>query len=370
MGFSLPRLRAQIVKEFLCVFRDPRARIVIIAPPMMQLMIFSFAATLEVRHTSVAVFDQDGGRAAVELTTRLAHASFVGTVHPVHSEAELRGMLDRREILLGLTIPPDFSRKLVARHPAPLQVLVDGRRANSGQVALGYVQAVAADLGVPLHHTAAAVPSPTAVRHWFNPNLNYKWFVVPSLAGILAMFTSLIITSLSIAREREMGTFDQLLVSPTTPMEIIVAKTVPALIIGTGLGMAMVAAGSQLFSVPLQGSLVLLVLTMMLFILSVVGVGLMISAVCQTQQQAILGTFGVGVPMILMSGFATPVENMPPFLQMVAELLPLRHELVIVQGTFLKALPPEDVAAHAWPMAVISLVTLTVAARWVRNRLQ
>ena len=208
------------------------------------------------------------------------------------------------------------------------------------------------------------------VRHWFNPNLIYRWFIVPSLAGILTMFTALVITSLSIAREREMGTFDQLLVSPTTPTEIIIAKAVPALVIGTLMGNVMVAAGVFAFRIPFTGSYALLLLTMLLFIFSVVGIGLMISSVCATQQQAILGAFALGVPMILISGFATPVENMPAVLQWLSELVPLRHFLVIVQGTFLKALPPGDVFSHLWPMALIAVVSLCAATIFVRSKLQ
>lgn len=367
MRFFSPCLRAQIVKELLCILRDPRARAIILGPPLMQLLIFSFAATLEVRNAKIAIFNNDGGAWSQELISRLATAQFTGKVLMVHDRVELQSTLNRRKVLLALTIPENFSKDMTAGTPTSLQVIVDGRRANSGQVALSYVESIAQGLKIALN--TKAKPS-VIVRNWFNPNLTYTWFIVPSLAGILAMFTSLIITSLSIARERELGTFDQLLVSPTKPMEIIVAKVVPALIIGTGLGMGMVAAGALIFSIPLQGSLTLLVLSMLLFILSVVGVGLMISSICATQQQAILGTFAVGVPMILMSGFATPVENMPSFLQTVAECIPLRHFLVIVQGTFLKALPIQDIASHAWPLALISLATLSAATVLVRSKLQ
>jgi ABC-2 type transport system permease protein len=209
-----------------------------------------------------------------------------------------------------------------------------------------------------------------AVRHWFNPNLTYRWFIVPSLAGILATFITLLVTALSIARERELGTFDQLLVSPCTPGEIIVAKMVPALLIGTVLAGVMVTAGILAFRVPFTGSLPLLLLSLIVFILSIVGIGLMISSVCATQQQAILGTFAVGVPTVLMSGFATPVENMPVVLQWAAEAIPLKHFLVIVQGSFMKGLPPAEVLANAWPMALIAVVTLGVATVFVRSRLQ
>jgi ABC-2 type transport system permease protein len=247
---------------------------------------------------------------------------------------------------------------------------VDGRRANAGQVALGYLQTIAADLGAELRGLPAAAAESGVIRNWFNPNRIYRWFVVPSLAGILTMMVALLVTALSIARERELGTFDQLLVSPTTPMEIIVAKSIPALVIGVFMGSVMVAAGVFLFRIPFTGSVSLLFASIVLFILSMVGIGLMISSICSTQQQAILGTLSIAVPMILMSGFATPVENMPWLLRMIAQAIPLKHFLIIVQGSFMKALPPADVFANAWPMAVIALVTLSAATVFVRSKLQ
>ena len=200
--------------------------------------------------------------------------------------------------------------------------------------------------------------------------LVYRWFTVPGLTGILALFSALLITALSIARERELGTFDQLLVSPTSTPEIIISKSLPALAIGSLLGLLMIAAAAGLFGIPLTGSFGLLAASLVLFILSVVGIGLMISAVSATQQQAILGAFAVGVPSVLMSGFATPVENMPVLLQWLAQGIPLTHFLVIVEGSFLKAMPPGDIFMNLWPLAVIAAVTLTLATMFVRGRLQ
>lgn len=370
MALLSPRLRAQIIKELLSILRDRRARALLIGPPLIQLLIFSFAATLEVRNVAIAIYDRDGGRWSQDLVARVSVATFVGSVATMQSPEQLQAAIEQRQVLLAIDIPETFSRDVAAGRPAPLQVIVDGRRANSGQVALRYVESIAGNLGATIQAESSGNNDRVAVRHWFNPNLIYQWFIVPSLAGTLAMFTSLIVTALSIARERELGTFDQLLVSPTTPTEIIVAKAAPALVIGTTLGMLMVGAGVFAFGVPFTGSLGLLFLTMLLFILSIVGLGLMISSICTTQQQAILGAFATGVPMILMSGFATPVENMPTVLQWVAEVIPLTHFLIIVQGTFVKTLPPAEVAAQAWPMALTALVTLSIATLLVRSRLQ
>jgi ABC-2 type transport system permease protein len=184
------------------------------------------------------------------------------------------------------------------------------------------------------------------------------------------MLIALIVTGLSIARERELGTFDQLLVSPARPIEIIVGKTVPALVIGTFLASVMIAAGIFLFRIPFTGSLVWLLAAVMLFILSMVGIGLVISSVCQTQQQAILGVFSITVPVVLLSGFVTPVENMSEFLQVVARVNPLTYYLEIVRGSFLKSLPPSEILNNAWPLALIALVTLSSAIVIVKRKLQ
>ncbi len=367
--FAFSRLRAQFIKELLSVLRDPRSRMVVFVPPMLQLLVFAFAATLEVRNVDVAVYNQDAGRWSHELVQRLDSAEFITRVRHVESRRALHDLIDQGKVIAALDIPVDFSRTIGAGNSGRVQVLVDGRRSNSGQITVGYLATIAADVGAEVV-PEAETPSPVVVRNWFNPNLVYRWFIVPGLTGILALFSALLITSLSIARERELGTFDQLLVSPTSTPEIIISKSLPALAIGTVLGLLMVAAAVGLFRIPFTGSFALLLASLMLFILSAVGIGLMISAVSMTQQQAILGAFAVGVPAVLMSGFATPVENMPVFLQWLAQLIPLTHFLIIVEGSFLKAMPPGDIFASLWPLAAIALVTLTMASIFVRGRLQ
>ncbi|WP_246606485.1 ABC transporter permease [Novilysobacter antarcticus] len=367
--FMGPRLRAQIVKELLSILRDPRSRMIVFAPPLLQLLVFTFATTLEVRNANIAVYNLDAGRWSHELQARIGAADFVDRLYTVHDPGELQELVDRRKVMAGVLIGPEFSRDIAAGRTGDVQVIVDGRRSNAGQIAVGYLNSIAADVGSTARGQAAPV-SPVVVRHWFNPNLVYRWFVVPALSGILVFFSALMITSLSIARERELGTFDQLLVSPTTTAEIIIAKAVPAVAIGTVLGLMMIGVAAFLFQVPFTGSFLLLLPSLLLFILSVVGIGLMVSSVSATQQQAILGAFAIGVPAVLMSGFATPVENMPIALQWIAQAIPLTHFLLIVEGSFLKAMPASDILANTLPLALIALVSLTTAAVLVRSRLQ
>lgn len=368
-SFSLTRLRAQFIKEVLSILRDPRSRMVVFVPPLLQLLVFAFAATLEVRNVDIAVYNQDAGRWSDELVRRLDSAEFVNQVLKVVDRQELRTLLDQSKVVATLEIPSDFSRSIGAGNNGHVQVLVDGRRSNSGQITVGYLSTIASEISAEINPDAQTETS-VVVRNWFNPNLIYRWFIVPGLSGILALFSALVITSLSIARERELGTFDQLMVSPTSTPEIIISKSLPALAIGTLLGLSMMAAAVWLFRIPFNGSFSLLLISLMLFILSVVGIGLMISAVSATQQQAILGAFAIGVPAVLMSGFATPVENMPTLLQWLAQVIPLTHFLIIVEGSFLKAMPLTDIINNLWPLLLIALVSLTMASAFVRGRLQ
>lgn len=364
------RLWSLIVKELLSYLRDPRTRFILIGPPLVQLFVFSFAATLDVHNVALGVLNEDGGELGRELVTRITNAGFVGTTRVTRSLEELEELVERREVLLGVHLASDFSRSLAAGRPSAVQLIVDGRRANAGQIAAGYIGGITAGFDAEIRLPQRILPRQPEVRHWFNPNLEYRWFIVPNLSGVLAMMMSMVITALSIARERELGTFDQLLVSPIAPLEIIAGKTLPALIIGAVLANVMILAGIFLFRVPFLGSFLLLELSLVLFILSVVGFGLMVSAICRTQQQAILGTFMTAVPLILISGFATPVENMPGWLQLLAEADPLKHYLIIVQGCFLKALPAVEVARHAAPMVLIAAGSLTAATLFVRARLE
>ncbi len=370
MTWFSPAMRALIIKELLSVLRDPKSRILLIVPPLAQLIVFSFAATLELTRADIAVYNQDNGAWSRLCVERVAHASFVHQMYPVYSETAIRQLIATKQVMAAIVIPNTASSDEAAGRSVQLQIILDGRRANSDQILLGYLTEILARLNAEPVNASPTISDLAVTRHWFNPNLIYQWFVVPGVGGILVTFITLLLTALSIARERELGTFDQLLVSPCTPGEMIVAKMVPALLIGMVLGILMTGAAAFLFQVPFVGSYVGLLLSMLLYILSVNGIGLMLSALCNTQQQAILGTFTLVVPSVLMSGFATPVENMPAFLQWVDQANPLKYYLIILQGSFLKNLPAAVVWANDWPLLVIAVVTLTTATVFVRGRLQ
>ncbi len=371
------RLRALIVKELLAVLRDPRSRMVLIGPPLLQIFVFSYAATLDISNIDVAVLNRDAGRWSAEVLQRLDGAPAFRSITPLSRIEDIRDAIDNRKAVAVLHFDTDFSRDVAAGRPASLQVILDGRRSNASQIVLGYLTSITSDLSRDITVATAnpgfpaeAAQSPLAVRHWFNPNLTYMWFTVPGLIGLLALLIALVVTGQSVARERELGTFDQLMVSPLRTSEILVGKLVPPLIVGMVQATAFILVAIFFFEVPLRGSLLLLYIGIFVFLASAVGVGLFISSLAQTQQQAFLGTFLFASPAILLSGFATPIENMPAWLQTVTLINPLRHILVILRGVFLRGMPSADVAANIVPLVLIAVVTLTVAAWLFRRSVQ
>jgi ABC-2 type transport system permease protein len=250
-------------------------------------------------------------------------------------------------------------------------VILDGRRTNSAQIVLGYVNQIVDGYVRELNLSAQAPQAQPVIvaRSWFNPNKDYRWFTVLCLVGTITTLEALILTGLSVARERELGTFEQLLVSPLQPLEIMVGKTIPPMMIGVAQGTFVLIIAVTVFHVPVHGALWLLYLGMGANLLAVVGVGLFISSLAATQQQALLGVFFVMVPIILLSGFATPRENMPDWLQSINVANPLGYFLVIVNGVVLKDMPLPAVCERLWPLAIIGCITLTLAAWLFRRRL-
>jgi ABC-2 type transport system permease protein len=363
------RIISLVIKELLALWRDRKSRAILFIPPVVQMLIFSFAATEEAKNVRMGVLNRDLGTASRDLIARFEGARTFTRIDYLQSDDELAAAIDSRQALMVLHIPPDFSRDVWAGRQAKVQLVLDGRRSNAAQLVAGYsaniVDAYNAELPRPRR-----TPRPASVvvaRTWFNPNLLSTWHSVPSLVAILTTLMGLVVTALSVARERELGTFEQLLVSPLSPTEIIIGKTVPALLVGVAEASGMVLVGVLAFRVPLHGSLVLLYTAMIVYLFAVIGVGLFISAQAKTQQQAILGAFVFMVPAMLLSGFASPIENMPDWLQYVSYVNPIRYFMVIVKGVFLKDIPTAVALEYVWPMAIIAAVTLS-SATWLFKR--
>lgn len=363
------RLRAIILKELWAVLRDPRARLTLIVPPILQLFVLGYASTLEVKHFTVGIYDQDRGKWSREVVNRLAGSPDVRMLVPIDSERAARTALDDRKVIAIVTFGQTFSADIAAKRPAQVQALYDGRRSNATQIVNGYLSNIVGGISAELDSRERS-GGKSEVTHWFNPNLDYLWFVLPALVVTIASLSVLSVTAQSVARERELGTFDQLLVSPLRTHEIVVGKVTPALLLGLFNSSVYLVLIPNVFGVPFKGSVGLFYLSLALFLVALIGVGLLVSVLAQSQQQAFLGMFLAVVPLILLSGFASPVDNMPGWLQALAQANPLKHFLIISEGLFLKGLPPAEVLRNLWPLMLIAMATLGGATLLFRSRLE
>ena len=364
------RLFNLIVKEFLASLRDPKARTLLIGPPVIQIFIFSYAITQEVKNVTLAVYNQDAGEEGFSLTQRFEHSPTFTRIMRLTHRAEINSVIDRQAAMVVLVIPQDFSRNLHAGRTASVQILLDGRKSNAASIVNGYAGRIIADFAQERSQTTGFGGVNIETRNWFNVNLDPQRTTIPCLVCILATVLGSLIAGLSIAREREMGTFEQLLVSPLTPLEIMLGKAIPSLILATGSAVMLIGIAVFIFRIPLTGSLLLLLGSLELYLLSIIGVGLFVSSLSMTQQQAILGIILVLPPSIMLSGFATPVENMPSWLQTATVINPVRWYLVIVKGVFMKGMDVGEVLLNCIPLALISLTTLSAAAIMFKRRME
>ena len=363
---KLRRIFSLMRKEFITIWKDPKSRGIIISMPLMQLFIFANAITMEVKNIDVVVIDRDNSVYSRELISRFEHSPRFRKVYFVEKEQEFQRKIDNQKVQLGIYINNDFSSSVLSGRPTEVLVVADGRQTNSAAIAGGYASQIITDYSRELSDGTGAGIN-TIVRNWFNPNLEYRWFILTVIIASLALVITLLLTALSIAREREMGTFDQLLVSPLSSVEILLGKTVPPLIVAMCLTALMTLIIVTCFKVPFSGSVWLFLISVFVSLLSIVGVGLFISAICKTQQQAILGVITFQMPAVLLSGFISPIEDMPVGWQYLTWINPVRFFMFLVRGIFLKGMGAHDVVLNLIPLLIIAAVTLSFAS-WTFNR--
>ncbi len=372
------RLRRMLVKEFLQVFRDPRMRLMIFVMPLVQVMVFGYAVSTDVRDVPTAVVDFDGTPASRELLSRFSGSGYFRIVAHPRAAAAVPGLLDRGEAEAVLRIDRGFAADLAAGRTAGLQVIVDGTDSNTAGIVLGYAGRIAGDFSDRVFlDRLSRLEGPAArrggvalvPRAWFNENLESRNYYVPGVIAMIVMLITLMLTSMAVVREKEIGTIEQILVSPITPAEFILGKTIPFALIGYADVFLVAGIGVFWFDVPIRGSILLLLGVTALYLATTLGIGLLISTVSRTQQQAMMTVFFVYLPAVLLSGFMFPIANMPPAVQLLTYANPLRHFLVVVRGIFLSGAG----AATLWPqmaaLFVIGLVTLALAARRFRKTL-
>ncbi|QIR75879.1 ABC transporter permease [Sulfurospirillum diekertiae] len=361
----ITRLWALIRKEALAIKNDKKSLFVVIVPPLIQVLIFSFAATLEVKNIDLAVFDHDGSQASQALIQDFKGSSYIKNLVQIKSEHDVAELLNTQKVLAVLVIPQGFSKQ-IQNEKATVQLLLDGRRSNTAQIAEGYISSIVQTFFLAQLHVTLNVTINT--RFLYNPNISNFWWIVPNLFGSITMVVAMLLTSLSIARERELGTFDQILVSPLRPFEILLGKLIPALVISIFESTLILLSAIYFFGVPLMGSLAILYASVVVFLFSISGVGLFISAICNTQQQAILGAFVFLLPSFLLSGFATPVENMPLWLQPLTEFIPLKYYLILIKGVFLKNITWSVAWPLIAPMFGLGIISMSVAMVFFRRK--
>ncbi len=372
------RLRRMLVKEFLQVFRDPRMRLMIFLMPLVQVMVFGYAVSTDVRDVPTAVVDYDRTPASRELLSRFSGSGYFRFVAQPRDAGAVPGLLDRDEAEAVLRIDQGFAADLAAGRTARLQVIVDGTDSNTAGIVLGYAGRIAGDFSDRVFMDRLSMmrgpgPRPGGIalvpRAWFNENLESRNYYVPGVIAMIVMLITLMLTSMAVVREKEIGTIEQILVSPITPAEFILGKTIPFALIGYADVFLVAGIGVFWFDVPIRGSLLLLLGATALYLLTTLGIGLLISTVSRTQQQAMMTVFFVYLPAVLLSGFVFPIANMPLAAQLLTYANPLRHFLVVVRGIFLAGAG----AGTLWPpmaaLLAIGVATLAVAARRFRKTL-
>lgn len=370
---TVTRLRSIIIKELWAILRDPRTRIILLVPPVVQLLIFGLATTLEVKNMTLGVLDRDGGAWSQEVLQRVGGSPNVTRIIPLKDEQDLRKAIDRQKVIAALRFDSHFSADVAGGRGGVIELISDGRRSNAAQIVSGYLDQIAASVGATVSKTASQTPPPSGgsvVINWFNRNLDYLWFTMPALVAVISAISAMSVVAQSVARERELGTYDQLMVSPLRVGEILVGKMVPPVLIGTFITTVYVILIPLAFKVPLTGSVTLLYVALFIYLLALTGVGMLVSVLSATQQQAFLGMFLVAIPVILLSGYASPVDNMPHWLQVIAHLDPATYFLKVTEGVFLKAMPARDVLNNCWPLALICVVTLSASALLFRSRME
>ncbi len=373
---SIFRILALIRKELLAVLKDPRARFTILVPPMMQCLIFGYAASFDLNDVPYAVLNQDGGASSYDVLARLDGSGIFRRVADLHRQSDIATVINDRVALLVVQFPQDFERRILTGQGANLQVIADGRNSNTAGTATLYVGAVVNSFNSDWlrAHASQLQSQPQAgpvvqieARAWFNPNLETRWMMIPSLIGTLTLMQTMLLTAMSVAREREQGTFDQLLVTPFRPAEIMAGKAIPSVMIGTVQATSVLLIAQLWFHIPFAGSFVTLYTGLGIFLVAAVGIGLFLSSLVATMQQAMLFSFVAILPFSLLSGLTTPIANMPMVLQYFTYLNPLRYAIEITQRVYLESTTLKQLIPDLWPLAVIAVVMLT-AASWMFSR--
>jgi ABC-2 type transport system permease protein len=368
---SLQRILILCRKELLSILKDPRSRIVLFGPIVLQTLLFGYAATFDLNRVPLAILDQDRSGASRDLVASLLGSGVFERAEHLETPAQIAPVINRKRALVVLHIGPHFERDLLAGGTPIVQVLMDGRNSNTAGTAGGYIGSVVERFNERWREERGGAGTPLRIqaRAWYNENLETRWYMIPSLIAALSMLQTLMLTGLSVAREREQGTFDQLLVTPLRPSEIMIGKAVPPILVGLVQSSLILLIALFWFGIPFTGSYFTLYASLLIFTIASVGIGLAVSAYSANMQQAMLFSFVLLMPMMLLSGLASPVRNMPDVLQTITLANPLRHAIEAVHRVYLEGAGIANIVGNLWPLVIIAAVTLPTAAWLFRHRL-
>ncbi|ERK16296.1 ABC transport system, permease component YbhR [Pantoea sp. AS-PWVM4] len=355
-----------IRKEMLTIIKEPANRVILIAPAFLQAVLFGYAATYDVNHVDYAVLDQSRSQSSIEILSHLDGTGVFNRTATLTSSAQIAQTVMDGKALMVLTFPPDFEDKLNQGLASPMQVILDGRNSSTAGAAASYISAVVTGFN---QRSAGPSAMNVVVRAWYNPNFESRWGIMPTLIAALSMIQTLLLSALSVAREREQGTFDQLLVTPFTPMQLLVGKAIPPVLVGLVQSTIILLIILFWFRIPMNGSFLVLYTGLLCFNIAAVGLGLSISAVSINMQQAMLYTFLLIMPLMLLSGLLTPVQTMPDLLNTLTYANPLRFAIDLVRRVYLEGAGFADIAFDFIPMLALAVVTMPLAAWLFRNRL-
>lgn len=365
------RLRQMLLKEFIQVFRDKRARVLLFGPPLIQMIVFGYAATLEIRHIPTVIVDYDNSQVSRDLVSRFEASRYFDIRKRLADARQIREVIDGGDAIMAIRINAGFAGDIRKGQTAHLQVIVDSTNSNTALVGLGYVNEITSNFAGEYRKEAGARRAPFALaqmpeivldkRPWYNTDLSSQWFFVPGVIGNLVLVIVVMLTAFAVVREREIGTLEQIMVTPIRRWEFILGKTIPFFLIGLFDAALISTIGVLKFTLPLRGSIGVLTLGTVLFLFCVLGIGLFISTVSLTQQQAMMTGFFFVMPAVIFSGFGSPISSMPEFFQYLTYLNPLRYYQTVLRSVYLKGVGLDLLWPQMAAMAVIGVTMLTVS---------
>ncbi len=371
MAEFLYRVGVLFRKEVRIILKDPRSRFILVFPIVVQSLLFGYVASFDLNKVYYALLDEDKSAASRDLAARFDGSGIFIRAATLESSSKIAGQLDNKEALLVLHIGPHFESRLLAGRSVPVQVAVDGRNGNMAGIASSYASEIIADFNRDrMKRQGFAVENINiSFRAWFNPNLESRWNIISGMLAVLSMIQVLLLTSLSVAREKEQGTFDQLLVTPLGPLAIMLGKALPSVTIGLAQSSLVLLIALYWFKIPFAGSYAALYVSLMVFNCAVVGVGLCVSALTETMQQAMLYSFSMIIPLILLSGFVTPISSMPTAVRLATYLNPARYGIALCQRIYLEGAGFAEFYSDFCPLLLMGMVTLWGASRMFRRHL-